>query len=270
MCDQQTTSTFFFLNDCTITGVEPELVMFTVHIIQTEHQTITVTCNGAKYTTDFVARKNSIWSATIVGETNRWDPGEISPQTNGSLVSDIWITASPATFLPQIMQISFWKMTDRGPYASFWGTDDNAASDKYTDHGWFQDWYPMRTFCYRNKSENLIINMSDRTAFERSTTTYIYMSPWYVTPDSYSTSSATKYNQAIFKFPSASRTNFRGWEEATDGYGIEPTVITMILDGQEHPPGTSKYNCVSYRALRGLVYCWNHGIIQFDCDVKYE
>ena len=95
MCDQQTTSTFFFLNDCTITGVSPELVMFTVHIIQTAHQTITVNCNGANYTTDFTARKNSVWKATIAPEIN-YRAGTITPQENGTLVADITITATPA------------------------------------------------------------------------------------------------------------------------------------------------------------------------------
>ena len=88
-----TTGTFSL--DCTITGVSPELVMFTVHIIQTAHQTITVNCNGANYTTDFTARKNSIWKATITPETN-YRAGTITPQENGTLVADITITATEA------------------------------------------------------------------------------------------------------------------------------------------------------------------------------
>lgn len=261
-----------FTQDCTITGISPELVMFTVHITQTEHQTITVICNGKNYTSDFTTRKGSTWMATISGESNRWDVGDITPYSSGTLTSDIWITATPATFLPQIMQINFWKMTDRSPYASFWGADDNAAADKYTDHGWFQDWWPMRTFCYRTSSENLIINMADdnKAQYLSSKTTYIIMHPWYVLNNPYDVKIATKYNEAIFKFPSSARTNFKGWEEATDGYGIDTADITMILDGTEYPPESNRLNSMAYKALKGLVYCWNNGIIQFDCDVKFD
>ena len=89
-----TTGTFSL--DCTITGVSPELVIFTVHIIQTAHQTITVNCNGANYTTDFTARKNSIWKATIAPDKD-YKAGDITPATSGSLIKDITITATEAT-----------------------------------------------------------------------------------------------------------------------------------------------------------------------------
>ena len=139
MCDQQTTSTFFFLNDCTITGVSPELVMFTVHIIQTAHQTITVNCNGA------------------------YKAGEITPQSSGTIVSDITITATPAKLaILTLNMVPPWENTSDlykqftainsvvelyHPYGNIWGSDEggyignpgNAAWIQCTDSGkyWF-------------------------------------------------------------------------------------------------------------------------------------
>ena len=155
-----TTGTFNL--DCTITGVSPELVMFTVHIIQTAHQTITVNCNGANYTTDFVARKNSVWKATISSETN-YKAGEITPQSSGTIVSDITITATPAKLaVLTLNMVPPWENTSDlykqftainsvvelyHPYGNIWGSDEggyignpgNAAWIQCTDSGkyWF-------------------------------------------------------------------------------------------------------------------------------------
>ena len=81
------------------------MVYFTVHIIQSAHQTITVSCNGAKYTSDFAARKGSVWTASVVATEANWRAGTLSPGTSGTITADVTISASAAKFTSQTLNM---------------------------------------------------------------------------------------------------------------------------------------------------------------------
>ena len=120
-----TTGTFSL--DCTITGVSPELVMFTVHIIQTAHQTITVNCNGANYTTDFQAKPESTFTTTIQADVGYCE-GDANYPT-GTVLGEMWITASAVVAYREKFDLLIgegWTEGGKGPFVGFsaWNFDD--------------------------------------------------------------------------------------------------------------------------------------------------
>lgn len=68
---------------------------FTFTITQSEHQTITVTCNGKSYTSSFTASYGDTWTAKVVADTN-YDAGTLSA-SSGTVTGAVSISATAAT-----------------------------------------------------------------------------------------------------------------------------------------------------------------------------
>ena len=67
---------------------------YTIHITKYEHQTITVTVNGERYTEDCTFVYGTQWSATVTAQSG-YDPGTLN-LTGGILDADVTLTASDA------------------------------------------------------------------------------------------------------------------------------------------------------------------------------
>lgn len=90
-------------SEITITGTTNITAAFGIHnytitIIQNEHQTITVTCNGVAHTETFTATYGQTWTASIVADIGYITASTISPADSGTVTGDITIepTAAPS------------------------------------------------------------------------------------------------------------------------------------------------------------------------------
>ena len=114
-----------FTQDCTITGRSPEMVYFTVHIIQSAHQTITVSCNGD--TSDFKAKPESTFNVSVQADVGYCD-GDPNYRS-GTILSDITISAQPVVAYREKFDLLIgegWTEGGLGPFVGFsaWNFDD--------------------------------------------------------------------------------------------------------------------------------------------------
>lgn len=91
-------------SEITITGTTSIAAAFnirsyTITIVQNEHQTITVTCNGVAHTETFTATYGQTWTASIVTDTGYTTNSTISPADSGTVTSDITIEPTGAATL---------------------------------------------------------------------------------------------------------------------------------------------------------------------------
>ena len=84
----------------TVTHNEASLTPYTVTIAQSSNQTITVTCGGKSYTSNFTATYGQHWTASISPETN-YIAGTLSA-TSGTITGPITISATAATIKPKL------------------------------------------------------------------------------------------------------------------------------------------------------------------------
>ena len=149
--------------DTTITVGMPSKGTFTVTIIQTENQTITVTHKPASsdehgvvtpalpdaedtsttHTSTFTAQAEDTWTATITPNTG-YTAGTLSPGTSGTITDNIEITASAAsqifnTLTLDSIENGYWQLNgvnkDAGSYQIAYGTSVTVecfANDGYT------------------------------------------------------------------------------------------------------------------------------------------
>lgn len=90
-------------SEITITGTTNITAAFGIHnytitIVQNEHQTITVTCNGVAHTETFTATYGQTWTASIVADAG-YIASAVTPAESGTVTGDITIEPAAAAIL---------------------------------------------------------------------------------------------------------------------------------------------------------------------------
>lgn len=98
-----TTPKFNITKDISIYATEPSLTQYKVVIVQSDHQTITVTCNGKEYTQTFATTKGQNFTVSIEADEG-YIAGKLSA-TSGTISRATSIFASEATI--KTYQITF-------------------------------------------------------------------------------------------------------------------------------------------------------------------
>lgn len=97
---------------------------FTFYINQSDHQTITVTCNGVAHTSTFSATYGDKWTATITPATG-YNAGKLSA-TSGTITSAVTISATAAAI--KTFTLSFGATTNQTYTATVSGSTKAATS----------------------------------------------------------------------------------------------------------------------------------------------
>ena len=97
---------------------------FTFYINQSDHQTITVTCNGVAHTSTFSATYGDKWTATITPATG-YNAGKLSA-TSGTITSAVTVSATAATI--KQFTLSFGATTNQTYVATVSGSTKAATS----------------------------------------------------------------------------------------------------------------------------------------------
>lgn len=116
-------------SDLTITASPASKASYLVTIVQSAHQTITVTCNGTNYTSNFTANYGDKWTATILASSG-YRPGTLSA-TSGTITGAVTVSATAATVIQYRVTLKpvengYWQLQgvnkDAGSYAYNSGT----------------------------------------------------------------------------------------------------------------------------------------------------
>lgn len=114
----------------TISASPASKASYLVTIVQSAHQTITVTCNGVNYTSNFTANYGDTWTATILASSG-YRPGTLSA-TSGTITGAVTISATAATIIQYKVTLNhvdngYWQLQgvnkDAGSYAYNSGTN---------------------------------------------------------------------------------------------------------------------------------------------------
>ena len=107
---------------------------FTFYINQSDHQTITVTCNGVAHTSTFTATYGDKWTATITPDTG-YNAGKLSA-TSGTITGSVTVSATAAAI--KTFTLSFGATTNQTYAATVAGVAKaaTASATSYTvDYG---------------------------------------------------------------------------------------------------------------------------------------
>lgn len=114
----------------TISASPASKASYLVTIVQSAHQTITVTCNGVNYTSNFTANYGDKWTATILASSG-YRPGTLSA-TSGTITGAVTISATAAMIIQYKVTLNpvangYWQLQgvnkDAGSYAYNSGTN---------------------------------------------------------------------------------------------------------------------------------------------------
>lgn len=117
-------------SDLTITASPASKASYLVTIVQSDNQTITVTCNGTNYTSNFTANYGDKWTATILSSSG-YTAGTLSA-TSGTITSAVTISATAATIIQYRVTLNsvangYWQLQgvnkDAGSYSYNSGTN---------------------------------------------------------------------------------------------------------------------------------------------------
>lgn len=117
-------------SNLTITASPASKASYLVTIVQSAHQTITVTCNGVNYTSNFTANYGDTWTANILASSG-YRPGTLSA-TSGTITGAVTISATAATIIQYMVTLNtidngYWQIQgvnkDAGSYAYNSGTN---------------------------------------------------------------------------------------------------------------------------------------------------
>lgn len=117
-------------SDLTITASPASKASYLVTIVQSDNQTITVTCNGTDYTSNFTANYGDKWTATILSSSG-YTAGTLSA-TSGTITGTVTISATAATTIQYKVTLNsvangYWQLQgvnkDPGSYAYNSGTN---------------------------------------------------------------------------------------------------------------------------------------------------
>lgn len=112
-------------SNITIVATPAVLNWYTVHIIQSPHQTVFVESDGADHTSDYGIRAGTQWYARVIPEHGYISPGLNGP-SSGVISSDITVSAQEAQIAPYNRTFSMLEAYehDRGRGYCSWYTDD--------------------------------------------------------------------------------------------------------------------------------------------------
>lgn len=102
---------------------------FTFYINQSDHQTITVTCNGVAHTSTFTATYGDKWTATITPATG-YNAGKLS-STSGTITGSVTVSATAAAI--KTFTLSFGATTNQ-TYVATVGGDAKVTTAKATSY----------------------------------------------------------------------------------------------------------------------------------------
>lgn len=108
----------------TISATAATKQTFTFYINQSDHQTITVTCNGVAHTSTFTATYGDKWTATITPATG-YNAGKLSA-TSGTITGSVTVAATAATI--KTFTLSFGATTNQTYTATVSGSTKAATS----------------------------------------------------------------------------------------------------------------------------------------------
>lgn len=117
-------------SDLIITASPASKASYLVTIVQSDNQTITVTCNGTSYTSNFTANYGDKWTATIISSSG-YTAGTLSA-TSGTITGAVTISATAATIIQYKVTLNsvangYWQLQgvnkDAGSYAYNSGTN---------------------------------------------------------------------------------------------------------------------------------------------------
>ena len=114
----------------TISATAAAKQTFTFYINQSDHQTITVTCNGVAHTSTFTATYGDKWTATITPDTG-YNAGKLSA-TSGTIIGSVTVSATAAA--KQTFTLSFGATTNQTYVATVGGVAKaaTASATSYT------------------------------------------------------------------------------------------------------------------------------------------
>lgn len=130
-------------SNLTITASPASKASYLVTIVQSAHQTITVTCNGVNYTSNFTANYGDTWTATILASSG-YRPGTLSA-TSGTITGAVTISATAATIIQYMVTLNtvdngYWQIQgvnkDAGSYAYNSGT--NVTVECFANSGYIK------------------------------------------------------------------------------------------------------------------------------------
>lgn len=113
----------------TISATAAAKQTFTFYINQSDHQTITVTCNGVAHTSAFTATYGDKWTATITPDTG-YNAGKLSA-TSGTITDSVTVSATAAAI--KTFTLSFGATTNQ-TYAATVGGSTKAATASATSY----------------------------------------------------------------------------------------------------------------------------------------
>ena len=128
-------------SNLTITASPASKASYLVTIVQSANQTITVTCNGTSYTSNFTANYGDKWTATILSSSG-YTAGTLSA-TSGTITGAITISATAATIIQYKVTLNtvkngYWQLQgankDAGSYAYNSGT--NVKVECFANNGY--------------------------------------------------------------------------------------------------------------------------------------
>lgn len=139
-------SSGYINSNLTISASPASKASYLVTIVQSAHQTITVTCNGVNYTSNFTANYGDTWTATILASSG-YRPGTLSV-TSGTITGAITISATSATIIQYMLTLNtvangYWQLQgvnkDAGSYAYNSGT--NVTVECFANSGYIKPPY---------------------------------------------------------------------------------------------------------------------------------
>lgn len=130
-------------SNLTISASPASKASYLVTVVQSAHQTITVTCNGVNYTSNFTANYGDKWTATILASSG-YRPGTLSA-TSGTITGAVTISATAATIIQYMVTLNtvangYWQLQgvnkDAGSYAYNSGT--NVTVECFANSGYIK------------------------------------------------------------------------------------------------------------------------------------
>lgn len=130
-------------SNLTISASPASKASYLVTVVQSAHQTITVTCNGVNYTSNFTANYGDTWTATILASSG-YRPGTLSA-TSGTITGAVTISATAATIIQYMVTLNtvdngYWQIQgvnkDAGSYAYNSGT--NVTVECFANSGYIK------------------------------------------------------------------------------------------------------------------------------------
>lgn len=120
------------MSDVTISATDSSIKWYTVNIVQSAYQTITVVCNGNKYTSSFSMPHGSNWNANVVSTHGDYITGILN-MSSGTLTSNITISASSAVNIYNVLKVQRYTDSGGAGYAWYFYEGHNTYTVRFRD-----------------------------------------------------------------------------------------------------------------------------------------